>query len=135
MKKLLSSIALGFTGLVSFASSPFEGQLTYQVDSNGRKTDVAFIVKGNKMAIESPANPQGSVIIDRESMKALALIPQQKMYMELPAQKFIENAGQEPTGTFEVTDETKKILDYDARKVVYTDGSETTILWITDELG
>tara|TARA_R100000027_G_scaffold63301_1_gene55911 strand:- start:21822 stop:22472 length:651 start_codon:yes stop_codon:yes gene_type:complete len=135
MKKLLSLLALTCATLSANAASEFEGQLTYQVDSEGQKQDISFLIKGNKMAVNSPANPQGTVLIDRDTMEAKVIIPQQKMYMDIPAQKFIKNANKTPTGTFDVTDETRKILNYTARKVIYTEGSKTTTLWITDELG
>jgi hypothetical protein len=87
------------------------------------------------MALETPANPQGVILMDRATMKAQVLLPRQKMYLEVPADKFVKNANETPEGQFEITDETKEILGYTATKVIYTDGNETTELWITDELG
>ena len=136
MKLLIKPILLALTlGTASLSAGLFEGTLTYEVKSGNDVQEVSFLVKGNRMAIETPANPRGLVLLNRETMKAQVLMPQQKMYIEVPADKFVKNANQKETGQFEVTDETREILGYTAKKVIYTDGGETSELWITDELG
>lgn len=116
-------------------AKPFEGSLTYEIDAEGDKQEMTFRVKGSRMAFEMPSAQGGKVILDTEKEEAFVLIPQQRMYMKAPASKFAENANRTPTGTFEITDETREILGYKTRKVTYTEGGETTILWMTGEVG
>jgi hypothetical protein len=116
-------------------AKPFEGVLTYEIRQGGEPQEITFTVKGPKMAFQTPVAGGGKVLLDRDSEKATVLMPEQRMYMEVPAQRVAENVGKTPSGTFEVTDETREILGYTTRKVIYTDGAERSELWITDEVG
>jgi hypothetical protein len=127
-------VALLAAPFVSTAAD-FEGTLTYEVQNNRENQEISFLVKGNRMAVESPANPSGIILIDRETMQAKVLMPRQKMYLEIPASRIVLNADEEAKGTFTVTGETREILGYTAKKVIYEEDGRTGEIWITDELG
>ncbi len=123
-----------FGGSLTLAK-PFEGSLTYEIDADGGKQEMTFLVKGSRMAFAMPSAQGGKVILDTETEEALVLIPQQRMYMKAPSSKFGANGNRTATGSFEISDETREILGYNTRKVTYTEGGETTVLWITGEVG
>jgi hypothetical protein len=139
-------LLLLFSGKI-YSQSNFEGEIQMKMgggDDNSRM--VNYYVKGDKFRFESAEQGgMGASIWDTKNNKMIILMTSAKKYMEFPLDSF----GKQMTTDTSMakikknlknavfTGNTKKILGYDCKEVVYKDPDDgsTLDLWYTNELG
>lgn len=141
-KNLLSSLLLLlliFSSPITFAQSSFEGRIKLQITEDGEKQLLDYIVKGNKFRMElKDVEEVGAMIFDTQSKKMMIVMPEQKMYMEMPfdiseEESYFEDETFE--GKITMTGEKKVIKGYECEKWIVEDEGYTTESWVTDKLG
>lgn len=141
----IMKLILSFLTFVFIISAPvahaFEGTYT-MVFSQGRdKMPISIWTKDNHIRMEVQAKEAPGVMVMRGGMeKMLMIMPEQRMYMEMPTPKDMGDAAQneapkEGEMPFEKTGETKEILGYTAHEFVYEEGNERLVIWATEEIG
>lgn len=142
-KKFFFTLLLVILTLVvhyaNFAQTSFEGKIKIQLSEEGKKHTMDYLVKGDKFRLDvKDMDEAGAMIFDSKAMKMTILMPQQKMYMEMPlndldSESYFEE-GSSPA-KINKTGETKTINGYKCEKWVIEDEGLTTEAWITNELG
>jgi frataxin-like iron-binding protein CyaY len=121
------------------AQSQFEGKLKIQVTEEGKKHTMDYFVKGDKFRLEvKDMGETGAMIFDSKAMKMTIVMPQQKMYMEMPLDGIdTESYFDESTSKAKIkkTGESKTINGYKCEKWIIEDEGLNTEAWITTELG
>ncbi len=141
---LLSVFTVPF---VAFSQTDFEGKVTMKMQGEDNEPHtINYYVKENKIRFEADnQGQQGTMIWDGKNNKMTVIVPQQKMYMELPMNNMLKKETEMGTennqpshkinGDFEKTDETKEINGYKTEKWTYKDNSGITEAWMTKDLG
>ena len=124
---------------ILIAQSQFEGKLKIQVTEEGKKHSMDYFVKGDKFRLEvKDMGETGAMIFDSKAMKMTIVMPQQKMYMEMPLDGIdTESYFDEGTSKAKIkkTGESQTINGYKCEKWIIEDEGLTTEAWITTELG
>lgn len=122
----------------------FEGTYVMEMSAGKDKVQTSLQVKGGhvRMTVTSQDMP-GEMIIRDGMSTMLMLMPQQKMYMEVPLQGMMgalapeadKKPEEEKTIPFKKTGNTRKILGYEAHEFAYELGSDKMVIWATEDLG
>lgn len=122
-----------------FAQAPFEGKVKIEVSEEGKKHLIDYMVKGQLFRIEMKDLAEaGAMIFDSQSKKMLIVMPEQKMYMEMPldysdVESYFDDESYE--NKIKMTGEKKTIHGYECEKWIVEDDGNTAEAWVTDELG
>ena len=144
MKKSLSVLLTGFvlTASVLFGVETFEGRYDMTLSGDGESVDIAFWVKDGhiRMKMEGKGNETGEMILRDGLSTMLMIMPQQRMYMEMPIPDVAAQAVPSPDDEegelpFEKTGKTREILGLTAHEFLYDENGEKMAIWATDELG
>lgn len=141
MKKALKILSIllifGFVASIN-AQSGFEGRIKFNINTEGKSTNIDYFVKGNKFAMKTQeAGQDANMIFDMGEKKMLIVMNDQKMYMEMPmdlSQK-MDEAVAEKDVKINFTGETKKIKGYDCEKMIAESKDGKSIAWVTKDLG
>lgn len=123
---------------LSFSQSSFEGKIDMKMTFDGRTHNMSYLVKNDKIRMEfNRGGHTGAVIIDPANKSTIVLMPQQKMYMEMPVTKEMEEgiSKKNKDVKFSKTGETKTINGYKCEKWVYSSDDEQGEAWMTKDLG
>ncbi len=140
-KKLLAWLIIFSASVFVFPQKGFEGKLTMNIEAAGQKTEMNYLMKGDKIRIEVEDGEAAAMIMDSKTKTMLVVIPSQKMYMEFDYGKMIDgmsgnNKNDEETGAqIKKTGETKKINGYNCEKWIIKDENSNIEAWVTTELG
>src|SRR5690606_16017415 len=102
------------------AQTPFEGKIKIKITEEGKNHLIDYVVKGQKFRIEmKDVEEVGAMIFDAQSKKMLIVMPQQKMYMEMPldysdVDSYFEDESYE--NKIKMTGEKKTIKGYECEK-------------------
>jgi hypothetical protein len=136
MKKILA-VALV---LLSVSVSAFEGKIKVKFgtyNGSSEKFDFTWFVSENKLSIEmlvSGTENVTCIIPDLGSKKLLTYNKSNqsdKRYMAIPINISTEDANDIQVA---VTEQTKKILGYDCKKIIVTTESQITEAWVTYDI-
>ncbi|MFO7524764.1 MAG: DUF4412 domain-containing protein [Ignavibacteriaceae bacterium] len=122
-----------------FAQTQFEGKIKIKISEDGKSQLMDYMVKGQKFRFDlKDVEEVGAMIFDSQSKKMMIVMPQQKMYMEMPldlseAESYFEDESFE--GKITMTGEKKVIKGYECEKWIVEDEGYITESWITDKLG
>jgi Domain of unknown function (DUF4412) len=131
----------------AYSQSNFEGEIQMKMGGEDNSTTVNYYVKGDKFRFESAEHGgMGASIWDTKNNKMIVLMTSAKKYMEFPLDSFGKQVTSDDTSMAKIkknlknavfTGNTKKILGYDCKEVVYHDPDDgsTLDLWYTTELG
>lgn len=147
----MKTLGIMFTLFVTVALSAadrFEGRYVMEVNAGGETMDLTVWAKDGhmRMVMGDKGTMPGELVMRDGMSSMLVIMPQQRMYMEMPLEGMIpgsgpedkEGEGGEEEMPFEKTGETKKILGYVAEKFIFKggkDGKDDMIVWATDALG
>lgn len=121
-------------------AQPFEGKISMKVFSD-ESMDMDYLVKGDNIRIEIKENDggyQGSFIYNGSDNKMLIIMPEQKMYMEIPLGDMYDSddyEGTEEDVDINVTGETKMINGYNCEKWIIKNEDEEVEVWMAKGLG
>ncbi len=121
-----------------FAQGTFEGKVIFQVMDESMTQNISYFVKDDKFRIEpEESKGQGVMIYDSESKTMIVVMPEQKMYMEMPMQMDSENMETDENGLeyFKNTGETKEINGYTCERFIFKDEEGEGEAWMTKGLG
>lgn len=123
----------------SSAQTAFEGKVKFQISENGNKHVMDYFVKGSKFRIDAKEMDEaGTMIFDSKAKKMLIIMPQQKMYMEMPLDLSGEDSyfdDESYKGKISRTGDKKVINGYECEKWIVEDGKTKAESWVTNELG
>lgn len=131
----------GLLGLTTLSAEGFEGVIEMKVKQGQKSHTMNYATKGGQMHISTSAGPMGeaSAIVDLAAGKIYALMPSQKMYVEVPVSKTVQAAashfGTPKENPLRLTDETMEIMGYPCRKYIYREEKGPVHIWATDQLG
>ncbi len=141
MKSIFKTILL-FSILFSpalLSAKTFEGTVKMTISGKGSGShDISYSVKGSKIRTDMTGGrgQNASAIIDLEQQQVIVLMAAQSMYMVMPMQKAMDQAGQGAADTtLENTGITRDILGYECTKYLAHSSEGTTEIWATTELG
>jgi hypothetical protein len=139
MRKSSWSLVLGFVLLFTGwagASGPFEGEVDYQVTTQGgKKVDLVYLIKGKKIRIQTQAEGhEANMIMDLASKKMLMLMPAQKMAMTMDIPN-VKKTNASAVGTFKKTGRTDVILGRKVEEWAYKGKKGHGSFWVTSGLG
>ncbi|MEM0965041.1 MAG: DUF4412 domain-containing protein [Verrucomicrobiota bacterium] len=126
---------LSLTLVAGLHAKTFEGDLTIAVEADGESQEMSVTTKGDKMSIKLPELGGGFALMDWGSKIAKIVMPEQRMFLEAPAADLAPGVPEVGEGEVEVTNETKDILGFTTRKVIFTSGTDSATLWMTSDLG
>lgn len=125
---------------VLFAQDGFEGKVKFKVTTDGDEQMIDYYVKDGNFKMEVPGQATGSMIM--KDGKMLILMPEQKMFMEMPmnlSEKFEENMEENEITPDNLenykTGDTQEILGYETEKYVYNDEESEVEVWVAKDLG
>ena len=135
----LISFLMIFYTVPNFSQSQFEGKIVFEVsDQETSPQQINYLVKGDWFRIEVPqaATGSGAMIYNQKNKTMTMIMPQQKMYMEMPLD-MSEKVQKEDVGPgyFKKTGESKNINGYDCDKFIFKDEEGEGVAWMTKELG
>lgn len=140
-KIILSCISL-LIALGGLSAETFEGMYKMSLSQGKDKMPMTIWTKDNHLRMEIKAQEMAGIMILRDGMESmLMLMPQQRMYMEMPIpQDGLESNSPSEPGEgedfpFKKTGETKDILGYTAHEFVSEEGKDKLVIWATEELG
>jgi hypothetical protein len=124
-----------FVFSISFAQQ-FEGIISMKI-SGDEEIDMDYFIKGEKIRIETPGNEEGVILFDTKQNKFLIVMPEQKMYMEMPMGMGMQNIESETSDEANTvfTGETRVINSYECEKWVYVDDGKEVEAWMAKGLG
>jgi Domain of unknown function (DUF4412) len=123
-----------------YAQENFEGKVTFNIFDNGETHSMDYYMKDGKICFDSNEKEgRGQFVMDPSSKQILIIMPDQKMYMEMPMPEAKINSqtekGMNENADFSNTGETKEILGYNAEKWVYKNGDDQGEAWLTKDIG
>lgn len=141
----MKKISLIFVSLLLFtaplhAAELFEGIVTFKMGALGKETEMKYFMRDSKMRMEIEMAPgmKSIGIADYENQKMYMLVPQARMYSEIPIDnEAIKSEAAKDMKSAEIieTGETEEILGYTAEKLVSKKGDEKTEIWIAKNFG
>ncbi len=140
-KKNLNSLILllvfGFYSL-AFAQTDFEGKVVMRISAE-HSADVDYYIKENNMRMEMKSE-KGTVVIlyDQNSSKTQMIMPEQKMYMELPDMEYMKKNDvktSDKSPNINRTGEMKEINGYNCEKWIIKNDDNEVEAWMTDGIG
>lgn len=149
MKKLfvLSLLSLCLINLnAQKKDAPFEGTITYSITTQGdldaqtkaqMPSEVIWTFKGSKSSmLMKTAFGNINIIADSETKEQVVLYDMMGQKMAIKSSKEETEAGLNdlPEMKVNVTNETKKIIGYNCKKVEISDGKNTLNVFVTDEI-
>jgi hypothetical protein len=138
MKRYIFSLTFLLVLILSASVLPqdvFEGKVKFNINSDGQSTDMTYFIKDGKIKIDVEAESKSSIIYDTKKQTMLIIMPEQKMYMDMPVTPAEESEADEKKGEFKKTGEKKDILGYASEKWVYKDEENNIESWLTKEIG
>jgi len=143
--KHFSTLIIMFFAVALSAADKFEGRYVMEFTSGGETMGLTIWTKDGNMRMAMGEQMPGEVIM-RDGMRTMVVVmPEQRMYMEMPLDGMVPGMDSSPAeeGTdeempFEKTGETKKILGLVAEKFIFKggkDGKDDMVIWATDALG
>ena len=120
------------------AQNKFEGKVNIKVTSDGDEATMGYLIKDNMMRFEMGEDVSQYSLIDFTNKKMLMVMPEDEMYMEIPASKIFSDVQKEANaemGKINKTGETKEINGYTCEKWIYKDDDITTESWLAKDLG
>jgi len=121
-------------------SQSFEGKVNVKLVNDGDVSFMDYLVKGSKFRMEmkdEEGEGTASMIMDMNEMKMITLMPEEKMYLEYPLKKAMEEHKEdikEEMGKVRITNETKEINGFNCQKLIYED-KENMEAWATTDIG
>jgi hypothetical protein len=149
MKKLLIIAILSIGALNNFAQkkdATFEGTITYSVSVQGdldpqvkagMPSEVVYTFKGPKVhTLMKTAYGNVSTITNSETKEQVVLYDMmgQKMALTSTKEETEQAIKDLPSMKINITNETKKILNYNCKKIEVSDGKATLYVYVTDEI-
>lgn len=136
---ILIFTALAFTNK-AYAQENFEGKVTFNVFDNDEMHTMDYYMKGGKILFDAKEKEgRGQFIMDPAAKQILIIMPDQKMYMEMPMPEGEINSETEKEmnkdAEFSKTGETKEILGYNAEKWIYKNSDDQGEAWLTKDIG
>ncbi len=115
----------------------FEGKVVYKMAGDEGEAEMTYFVKEGKMRIEVAGEGGGSMIFDSKNKTMLVMMPDEKMYMEMPMKmgEMMDEESDDAVGDFKKTGQKKEILGYACEKWIYKDDESEVESWVTKELG
>jgi len=126
---------------VVYSADTFEGQYDVEFSESRDSVQISFWTKGGhaRMKLNGRGDQAGEMIFRDGISSMIMIMPQQRMYMEMPIPQDIgkpdtppEEPGEFP---FKKTGNKKKILGMDAEEFVFEHEGERIVIWATEELG
>lgn len=128
------------------AAEVFEGTYDMKIKADGETFSISLATKDSHVRMSVKGQEMPGEMIMRDGMKTMLMVmPQQKMYMEMPLQGMAETYGgggssEGDSGSmdempFKKTGETKEIDGYKAHEFVFEDEDGKMHIWATEELG
>lgn len=132
MQKSKTLIALVFFLIagISSAQDTFEGKVMLEVESDGEKQEIVYLVKDLRFRMETP-EANGAIVFDSHVNKMYIIMDEQQAYMENFMSPTIDNS----TGSYTNTGETRNIIGYDCEKFLFQQDDTKGEAWMTKELG
>jgi hypothetical protein len=122
----------------AFSQESFEGKVGYKINSDGETTVMDYYIKDNFIKMDVGDGSEGaSMVFDTKASKMIVIMPDQKMYMEMPVSLNEQMKSKEESlkGEFTQTGEKKDILGYSCEQWIYKDEENEIESWMTKELG
>lgn len=140
--KLLSIILLFvlLSTVKNFSQLTFEGKVNVKLVYDDDVSFMDYLVKGNKLRMEikdEEGENASYMITDMQEVKMFMLMPENKMYMEYPIEKTMEESKEEMEEAMEkvlLTNETKEINGFNCQKIIYN-GEENIESRVTQDIG
>jgi hypothetical protein len=124
---------------VIISQDSFEGMVKYKITADGETVDMNYFVKGDKIKMDMEGESNVSVIFSNKDKVMLMIMPDQKMYMEMPIRMEaggpVESESDIDESDFVKTGEKKEIAGYTCEKWLYNDDESEVESWLTKELG
>lgn len=132
MQKSKTLIALVFFLIagISSAQDTFEGKVMLEVESDGEKQEIVYLVKDLRFRMETP-EANGAIVFDSHVNKMYIIMDEQQAYME----NFMSPTIDKSTGSYTNTGETRNIIGYDCEKFLFQQDDTKGEAWMTKELG
>ncbi|MBE0570380.1 MAG: DUF4412 domain-containing protein [Ignavibacteriaceae bacterium] len=115
---------------ISFAQGTFEGKITIEVEADGEKQVINYLVKDLRFRMETP-DADGAMVYDSHVNKMYIIMDEQQAYME----NFMLPETDKSTGSYTNTGETKNLLGYSCEKFLFQQDDTKGEAWMTKELG
>ncbi|MGC9450455.1 MAG: DUF4412 domain-containing protein [Oceanipulchritudo sp.] len=144
MKRSIRILFLLLFALRLCATEPFEGSFDMTVDAEGEKATLSVTTKEGDIHMKMKGGDAPGEMIFREGMSTmLVLMPEQRMYMEMPLKGEMTGPGpgsappQEEPGEipFKKTGRTREIQGYTAHEFIVENEGGKTEIWASEELG
>jgi len=151
--RFLMIIAMMICSVCAFAQKPFAGNITFEMSAEGSndpnltaqlaEQSVEYIVMGNNSRMEVS---QGIDVItiangNNKTYTIILGIPGYGKYYIQQTEEDLQKRLTTAKYDYKYTEDTKTISGYNCKKVIMTitdletDESETSVLWVTEELG
>lgn len=128
--KTLFSLVFFLMAGISSAQGTFEGKITMEVEADGEKQIINYLVKDLRFRMETP-EAKGAMIYDSHANKMYIVMDEQKAYME----NFMLPETDKSSGSYTQTGETKNLLGYSCEKFLFQQDDRKGEAWMTKELG
>lgn len=138
---LFSLITLIAIAQTLWPDDSFEGQYDMELSSPGESMTISFWAKGGhlRMKLSGKRDETGEMIFRDGISTMIMVMPQQRMYMEMPIpQDIIKPDEQELNARdfpFKKTGNSKTMLGMEAQEFVFEDAGEKMVIWATEEMG
>ena len=132
MKKIKTSFILIFFLLagLNYAQGTFEGKIKIEVEADGEKQIIDYLVKDLRFRMETP-EAKGAMVYDSHVQKMYIIMDEQQAYME----NFMLPEIDKSTGSYTKTGETQNILGYTCEKFLFQQDDKKGEAWMTKEIG
>jgi hypothetical protein len=130
ISKTLFALVFFLVAGISLAQGKFEGRVQFEVESQGEKHEMTYLVKDSRFRMETPET-SGAIIFDSHTNKMYIIMDEQKVYME----NSMSPAADKSTGSYTKTGETKNIIGYSCEKFLFQEDDRKGEAWMTKELG
>jgi hypothetical protein len=138
MNRYISLSAVLFVLLFSVSAlsqEAFEGKVKFRINDDSQSMDMNYFVKDGKIKVDVEGESNSSIIFNSQSQSMLIVMPEEKMYMDMPIKPDVSANRNDQKGDFKKTNEKKDILGYSTEKWVYKDDENEVESWLTKELG
>ena len=130
ISKTLFAVVFFLMAGINSAQGTFEGKVMLEVESDGEKQEIIYLVKDLRFRMETP-DAKGAIVFDSHVNKMYIIMDEQQAYMENFMSPTIDNS----TGSYTNTGETRNIIGYDCEKFLFQQDDTKGEAWMTKELG
>jgi hypothetical protein len=113
----------------------FEGMVKFKISDDSQSMDMNYFVKDGKIKVDVEGEKNSSIIFDNKKQSMLIVMPEEKMYMDMPFKTDASVESDEQKGEFKKTGEKNHTPGYTCEKWIYKDEENEVESWLTKELG